>query len=285
MSIDSSTEPAAFRQFEHGGWEEISNEYEKYFANLTSQCARLTLDAAGVGSGMSMLDVCTGPGVLAAAGIARKAHVTGLDFSKQAVSIARKNVPRADFDVGDAQSLPYENNSFDAVVSGFGVIHAPDPALALSEIGRVLKPQGRMAISVWEAPRPGNGFGLIFGAIKSHGDLSVSLPHGPDFFQFSENDKMTSALQDTAFENVTVQTVEQTWEPENASELIEWIMQGSVRARGLLQIQSESRRSAIFGAIKDGISQFDNDGSRYKIPMPAIVGSGDKPRNFTELEL
>ena len=51
-----------------------------------------------------------------------------------------------------------------------------------------------MAVSVWESPTDANGFGLLFDAIRSHGQLDVPLPHGPDFFQFSDGPKMRAAL-------------------------------------------------------------------------------------------
>jgi SAM-dependent methyltransferase len=104
-------------------------------------------------------------------------------------------VPGAEFRQGDAQTLPFEADSFDSVVCGYGIIHVPEPQKALSEMRRVLKPGGCLAVSVWEAAKPGNGFGLLFGAIRKHGDLNVPLPHGPDFFQFSEPDKLKAAFK------------------------------------------------------------------------------------------
>ena len=89
-----------------------------------------------------------------------------IDFSGKLIEIARRNVPGADFQQGDAQALPYKPESFDAVVCGYGIIHVPEPKKALSEMHRVLKPAGYLAVSVWEAPKPGNGFGLLFSAIN-----------------------------------------------------------------------------------------------------------------------
>ena len=62
------------------------------------------------------------------------------------------------------------------------IIHVPDPQKTLSEMHRVLEPEGYVAASVWEAPKRTNGFGLLFGAIKKHGDLDVPLPTDQIFF-------------------------------------------------------------------------------------------------------
>ena len=154
MAIESFRDRAAFHDFEHAGWEAVSDGYERHFARLTSQTVPGILDAVRVARGMRLLDVCTGPGMLAGAALERGADVVGLDFSSKVVAIARRNVPGAEFQQGDAQALPFEAESFDAVVCGYGIIHVPEPQKALSEMHRVLKPGGYIAASVWDAPKP-----------------------------------------------------------------------------------------------------------------------------------
>ena len=274
MAIESSRDPRAFRDFEHDGWEAVSLGYERHFARLTAQTVPATLSAARVAKGTRLLDVCTGPGVLAGAALERGAQVVGLDFSGKLIDIAKRNVPGAEFQQGDAQDLPFEVESFDAVVCGYGVIHVPEPQKALSEMHRVLKPGGHLGASVWEAPKPTNGFGLLFGAIKKHGDFNVPLPHGPDFFQFSEPEKLRAALQDTGFTETAVEIVEQIWEWDEPLGMITAILEGGVRARGLLRAQTEGVRDAISTAVMNGMQQFRSSDGVYRVPMPALVGSG-----------
>jgi ubiquinone/menaquinone biosynthesis C-methylase UbiE len=134
MIIESSRDPSAFSAFERDGWETVSLGYDHHFARLTTQTVPATLDAARVGEGTRLLDVCTGPGMLAAAALRRGAQVSAIDFSRNLIEIARRNVPGADFLQGDAQALPFEAESFDAVVCGYGIIHVPEPKKALSEM-------------------------------------------------------------------------------------------------------------------------------------------------------
>ena len=86
---------------------------------------------------MRVLDVCCGPGMISAAAARRGAQIVGLDFSAAAVDIARASVPAAEFHEGDAQNLPFDDSSFDAVVCGFGIIHLPDPQRGLAEMYRL----------------------------------------------------------------------------------------------------------------------------------------------------
>ena len=98
------------------------------------------LDAARVTRGMRVLDVCCGPGMLSAGALERGAEAIGLDFSVEAVELARKLVPKGRFEQGDAQALPFPAASFDAVLCGYGLMHLPEPAAALREMLRVLAP-------------------------------------------------------------------------------------------------------------------------------------------------
>ena len=275
MPIEKSNEPRAFADFEHRGWDTVSDGYAKHFVPLTRQAVEPTLDAAGVAGGTGLLDACCGPGVIASAALARGANVTGLDFSAEVVALARRDVAGAEFLQGDVQALPFDDDHFDAVVCGYGIIHVPDPSRALDELARVLKTGGRLAVSVWEPPLPGNGFGLLFGSIRRHGNLDVPLPHGPDFFQFSDAARLTAALTDSGLRDPRVERVEQYWEFDNVRGLVDGIMEGAVRARGLILAQPDEIRERIFADIVDGMARFAGDDG-YRLPMPALVGCGRK---------
>ncbi|MHA1529956.1 MAG: class I SAM-dependent methyltransferase [Alphaproteobacteria bacterium] len=276
MTIQGSDEPGAFRKFEQEGWEANSAGYDRHFSALTGQVVGPTLDAAGVRAGMRVLDVCTGPGMLAREAAGRGASAVGLDFAAQAVAAARERIAQAEFVQGDAQALPFDDESFDAVVCGYGIIHVPDPTVALAELRRVLRPGGRVAVSVWEAPGPENGFGVLFGALKAHGDLSVPLPQGPDFFQFSDQARLAEALAETGFGAVETVVAPQTWHLDDPLGLITAIVEGTVRARALYLAQTQAVRAAIDAAVKDGMERFPATGGGYAVPMPAIIGSGTK---------
>ncbi|GMT41331.1 MAG: hypothetical protein IEMM0001_2066 [bacterium] len=276
MSIESSNEPQDFTKFEHDGWEAISRGYEQHFSGLTTQSVTAVLDAAAVKSDSRVLDVCCGPGMLTAAALARGAQTVGIDFSAEVVKIASSNVPDAAIHKGDAQSLPFADTSFDAVVCGFGIIHVPDPQKALSEMYRVLKPDGRVAVSVWEAPNPNNGFGLLYGSIKANADMGVDLPHGPDFFQFSDTVKLSNALLDIGFSEPRIDTVAQFWELNEATELITSIMEGAVRARGLIIAQTATVKEAISNTVLAGMDVYKSSDGKYRVPMPALIGSAVK---------
>jgi SAM-dependent methyltransferase len=104
-----------------------------------------------VGEGDRVLDVACGTGALSCAAAARvgaRGSVVGLDPNEEMLAVARRKPARVDWRVGRAESLPFPDASFDAVVSQFGMMFFEDRAAALREMLRVLRPGGRLAVAV-----------------------------------------------------------------------------------------------------------------------------------------
>ncbi len=104
---------------------------------------------AGVAAGTIVLDVGCGPGLAAHLAAKRGALVSGLDAAKSSVSIAQARTANGDFRVGEMESLPWFDNTFD-VVTGFNSFQsAANTVNALREARRVARPRGRVAVTVW----------------------------------------------------------------------------------------------------------------------------------------
>lgn len=172
----------AFHDFEHAGWQEIPRRYHEAFANLTTQAIGPLLDAVSAEGGARLLDVASGPGYVAAAATERGTEVVGVDFSAAMVREARVRYPGIELQEGDAEELPFPDNTFDAAVINFGMLHLARPDQALAEARRVLRPGGKFAFTVWAKPAEAKGFGIVLGAIETYGDLNVPLPPGPRSF-------------------------------------------------------------------------------------------------------
>jgi demethylmenaquinone methyltransferase/2-methoxy-6-polyprenyl-1,4-benzoquinol methylase len=122
-------------------------------AGLDTRWRRLTA-AAAVRTGDRVLDAACGTGDLAIADLkAGAGKVTGLDFSERMLERARRKDARIEWIQGDMLALPFADGTFDAATVGFGVRNVSDLPLALTELRRVLRPGGRLAILEITQPR------------------------------------------------------------------------------------------------------------------------------------
>jgi SAM-dependent methyltransferase len=109
----------------------------------------------GLQPGERVLDVACGTGNAAIAAARLGAQATGVDIAEPAVQQARARAQAEGlsvrFDVADAEAMPYDDGSFDAVVSMFGVMFAPHPERAAAELARVCRSGGLIALANWPA--------------------------------------------------------------------------------------------------------------------------------------
>lgn len=138
--------------------DEAAAEYDRAFAHVSEHFLPFLLDAACLAPGMRVLDAATGTGLAATAALAAvgsTGSVVAADISPSMVEKARNRLgdaPNARTAVEDAQALSFPNESFDAVVCSLGLMFLPDPQKGLSEFYRVLRPKGRLAVSVLTVP-------------------------------------------------------------------------------------------------------------------------------------
>ena len=266
----------AFHEFEQAGWERASSEYDRRFGELTMQAVAPLLDAVGAAPGTRLLDVASGPGYVAAAAARRGASVVGVDFSELMVDLASKKHPDLEFLPGDAENLDFPDDSFDAVVMNFGMLHLARPESAIVEAHRVLRPGGRYAFTVWDSPERAVGFAVVLESIQKHGNVNVDLPEGPPFFRFSHAEESRRALLTAGFVNVRSLQVPLMWLLASGDELLTTFRTAAVRTAALLNAQSPEALKKIRDEIIQRVEEF-RKGERLEIPMPAILASAVCP--------
>jgi SAM-dependent methyltransferase len=130
--------------------------YERLAATFAPVQDRL-VDLLRIGPGDRVLDLATGTGGVALAAARRGATVTGIDLTVPMLELAREGAEAAGleiaFDRGDVEYLPYDDASFDVLVSNFGLIFAHDHANVASELARAARPGARLGFTAWK-PNP-----------------------------------------------------------------------------------------------------------------------------------
>ena len=144
--------------------------YEEFFVPaLFQEWAPRVADAAGLRPGQRVLDVACGTGVLTRAAAERvgpAGAVAGLDVNDGMLAVARQRAPELEWRQGRAEALPFEPRSFDAVVSQFGLMFFEDRAAALGEMMRVLRPNGRLAVAVWDSLDGSPGYAEVVALLQ-----------------------------------------------------------------------------------------------------------------------
>ena len=170
MSPDMNTIKAKMRST----W--IAGDFGE-IAKIIEGSAEEFVDRLNIKKGERVLDVACGTGNLAIPAARAGAEVTGVDIAPNLVEQARERAAgeglNARFDEGDAEALPYVDGSFDTVITMFGAMFAPRPDVTASELIRVCRSGGRIAMANWT---PQGFTGLMFKAGAKHFPPPPGIP-------------------------------------------------------------------------------------------------------------
>jgi ubiquinone/menaquinone biosynthesis C-methylase UbiE len=260
--------PETVAEFENETWSRCATRYMDGFGALVAEAVDPLLDAVGVSEGERLLDVGTGPGLVAAVAAERGADPVGLDVSEPMLAQARRLHPAIDFRAGAAEAIPFGDNEFDAVVGNFVLHHSGAPQQVLKEAFRVLQADGRIGFTVWADLSKLEAFGLFFGAVEEHAG-AVELPHGPLFgiSDFTVFEEMVSAA---GFREASVREVPIAWRTRSIDSFL-----AAFADWGNLEAFPAGVRDAIKAAVRERADVY-RSGDVFTMPNPAILISAVK---------
>ncbi len=262
-------------------WERNADFVDEHLAAATEAL----LDAAHVTGGASVLELATGPGgagLAAADRVGPSGHVLLADDAQEMVAVAarradgRSGVSTAVF---DQSAIDAADGSFDAAISRHGLMFAQEPAAAVREAVRVLRPGGRYAAMVW-GPRDANPWlGLILDAVGEQFGVPFPPPGIAGPFSLADSAKLTVVFEAAGLEDVQVTSlatpapaasVDAWWErvPHLAGPLATALEAMEPDVREAIRERAVSAACAVARTTGDGI---ELDGS-------VLIASGRRPR-------
>jgi len=215
------------------------------------------LDKTLAGSGTRFLDAGCGGGGASVLAAERGTQVSGLDAAEGLIAFARERMPHGDFRVGDIESLPYENEVFDAVFAANAVQYSENRVNALRELGRVCKPKGRIVASLFSYPEKVK-FSVIFKAI---GAAMPKSPSGGGPFELSAPGILEGLFEDAGLNVIESGEVDCPF----AYSAFEDFWRANVAAgplQGMIQVIGEEKLKA---AVINAVEEFRLDDGGYLI--------------------
>ncbi len=250
--------------------------YDEFFVPaLFADWAPRVVDAAGIGEGMRVLDVACGTGVLAlaAAEVAGDTGaVAGLDLNPGMLAVAQRKRSDIQWHEGPAEALPFESQSFDVVVSQFGLMFFADQRRSLEEMWRVLRPAGRLAVAVWGSLDEAPGYAAATSLLsRLFGDAVADLLRSP--YSLGNPEELRSLLVAAGIPEARVQL-----EPGVARfpSIRAW-MECDVRGWTLGAELDDRQFEHLASEAEDGLSRFLTEDGSVEFAHPALIATAAKP--------
>jgi len=273
----SGSEAERLRAFERQGHDALATSYHAFFAAVTTLATNPLLDAVHLRPGTRLLDVATGPGALAAEAASRGARPVGVDLSPQMIELARRLHPVIDFREADVEHLPFDDDTFDAVVCSFGLGHFPRPEVAVAECVRTLSAGGRIAFSWWDDPSRQRIQGIFRDAI---GEVGVSMPphvpQGHNVYRFSDTGEFFRLLEGAGLIEVAITEHATTYSVPDTETLWRGGLGSLVLTGAAIRHQDEQTQNLIRTAFERYASVYKSTNG-LNLPVAFKVGLGRRP--------
>ena len=268
-----TTDNAQFKEAVRDQWTHAADAWRRWhpkFAAMSRDVTALICDAAQLAPGQSVLDLAGGtgePALTAARAIEPGGTITCTDFVPGMVAAAEANakdagIANAVFKQVDAEDIPFDDASFDRVISRFGVMFPPDTQRAVSEIRRVLKPGGRVAFTVWAPADQNVWFGEINKLLLDRGLVTPPPPGMPSPFRFGRPGSFPEELTSAGFDDVqeTPRKISWAW-PGPPDEYLQFAQNTFPAWRRGLENAEPATRERILGEIGEIVGKY-YDGSK-----------------------
>jgi SAM-dependent methyltransferase len=269
-----------YRRANREVWEAMAPGWERWRAQLADALAPVRawlIGALGPGSGETVLELGAGTGETgfeAAAALGDDGRLISTDFSQEMVDVARRRgtelgLRNVEYRVIDAERIELETDSVDGALCQSTYMLTADPAAALAETRRVLRPGGRLALSVWGAPER-NPWGSIGGMILvERGHLPPPEPEAPGVFSMASAERTGALLDGAGFSSVATEEVPVRFTFEDLDDYEQWVIDVAgpfaVVVRGL----PKDEREVLRARLAEAFVPFAGDGG-YGLPGLAL---------------
>jgi SAM-dependent methyltransferase len=276
-------EAEEYRRSSYEAWVAMAPGWERWRAQLEEALTPVRqwlISELAPQPGDTLLELSAGPGdtgFAAAMLVGERGRLISTDFSPNMVEVARRRgvelgLANVDYRVIDAESMELDADSVDGVLCQSGYMLMADPAAALSETRRVLRPRGRLALSVWGAPER-NPWAAIGGRfLVERGHMPPPEPGAPGIFAMASEQRTRALLEGAGFTDVRTDEVPVKWAFRDLDEYERWVTEVAGAFALVVRGLPESERESLRSELEDAFRPFAADGG-YELPGVALCAA------------
>ena len=254
-------------------WERRRPDIEAFSAPVRSWMLHQLAPRAGD----TVLDLAAGNGDTgfdAAEQIGPTGRLLSTDFSPSMLASARRGgealgLTNVEYRVVDAQKIDLGENTVDGVLCRFGLMLVVDPAAALAEIRRVLRPNGRCVVAVWAAPGRNPYFTTIVGVLVAEGHLAPPDPDGPGVFRLADPAHVTALVTAAGFATVRTEEIALSFRVAGVGAYLDLVADTAGPIGLAIARLTSTDRAVVAARVADALDRFATpDG--FEIPGAAL---------------
>ena len=257
------------------GWDRAAADYEGGWAEQLKPAQDLLLSMAALEPGERVLELACGTGLVtfpAAAAVGPGGQIIATDISDAMVAMVtagaeQRGLAHLRAQRADAESFPFEDASFDAVLCGLGLMYAPDPMASLIGARRVLRSGGRYVAAVW-GDRRNCGWAEIFPIVEKRVTSEVC----PMFFQLGTGTALAMRMEAAGYEDVVTERISVALHYPDAESAMGAAFVGGPVAMAYSRFEAATRDEA-HAEYLESIAAFRH-GEGYQIPGEFVVVRG-----------
>lgn len=259
-----------------GGWE----KWDRWVLNWLEPIGTKLINETELKQTDHVLDVSTGTGEPGLTAATHAAQVMATDVAEDMVEIARKNAQARGLgnfkaEVADAESLPFSDDEFDAIVCRLGVMYFANPTGGVKEMTRVLKPGRKMALAAWSEPTKNPWATTAAGVINKLLNLPAPSPDAPSVFRCSRPELLSELLEQAGLKEISQVEVSGEGIYDSPEHYWEFVTDVVAPVATPLNNADEAMREQAKQAVIEATKPYQKDG-KVIFPWACWVASGRK---------